>query len=76
MPRVQIRKNVKYTLMEPIILKEVHVSGIIVPNLKKMSFSNHDLKKYLEFKLQNYMDNVSILECVPIELVHKDWERG
>ena len=47
-----------------------------MPNLKKMSFSNHDLKKYLEFKLQNYMDNVYIVECVPIELVPKDWERG
>ena len=38
---VQIKKNVKYVLVEPIILKWVHVLGDIMPNLKKLLFFDH-----------------------------------
>ena len=38
---VQIKKNVKYVLVEAIIPKWVHVSRDIMPNLKRLLFFDH-----------------------------------
>ena len=75
-PHVPIKKNAKYPLEVPIISKGVQVSGNSFPNLLKLSFYDHYLIKYLEFKLQNYMDTTCVVEGGPIELVPMEWDRG
>ena len=40
-----------------------------MPNLKKLSFSYHDLMKYPKFKTTNYMESVCAMEGGSIELV-------
>ena len=46
---VQIKKKSKYVLVEKVIPKGIHVSGNIMPNLKKLSLFDHDLMKYNKF---------------------------
>ena len=47
----------------------------IIPNLKKMSFFNHDLHRFPEVKMKKYMTIVCDIEDGPIHMVPIDWER-
>ena len=47
-----------------------------MPNLKKLFFFYHDLKKHPKFKLDQYMEFVHIREGGTIELVHIKWALG
>ena len=73
-PHMTTKKNDKYTLVELFIPKGVWVMGKFLANLRKLSFSNRNLKKYLEFKLNQYMDTVHTIEGGPIELVPMQWD--
>ena len=57
-PHVSIKKNAKYPLVNPIILKGVCVMGDILDNLKKLLFFDHDLRKFKDFKTDKYMESV------------------
>ena len=58
------------------ILKDVQVHGDILPNIHKLSYANHDLMKYLEFKMTNNVETVCLLEGGLIDLVPMEWAWG
>ena len=45
-PKIIIIRNGRYLLIAPTILKGVQVTANIIPNLKKMTFVDHDLQKF------------------------------
>ena len=47
-PTILIHKNAKYPLVKLDIPKGMHLMEDILPNLKKHSFADHDLWKFLE----------------------------
>ena len=72
-PYVPINKNAKYTLVELVIPKNLRMIGKVLPNLWKFSFVDHDLKKCLEFKRDQYMEKVQNVESGAIELFPMEW---
>ena len=60
--------------MNVAILMGVHVTVNIIDNLKKLTFSDHDLRKFLELHMWKYMTSVQIVEGMPIQLVPMDWD--
>ena len=57
-PKVTFGKNSKYQLVTPAILIGVHVMVNIIPNLQKMGFIGHDLRKFPELDMKQYMTTV------------------
>ena len=47
-----------------------------IPNLQKMSFDDHDLRRFLELEMKKYMTIVYDTEDVPIHMVPMEWARG
>ena len=55
---VVIHKNAKCMSIKLSIPKDVHVTKDIMPNLKKLAFTDHDLGKFLEQKMSWYMTSL------------------
>ena len=71
-----ILKNAKYPLVNPTIPKGVHVATNIMDNLKKLTFSDQELRMFSELHMSKYMTIVKLVEGVPIQLVPMDWAQG
>ena len=65
-------KNENYQLVTPVIPKGVN----IIPNLKKMGLIYHDLQKFPELGMKNYMTTICETEDGTIQLVLMEWEKG
>ena len=74
--RVTVGKNYRYLLVMPAIPKGVQVTTNIIPNLQKMEFINHNLRKFLEIVMNIYMTTIRTTEYGPIHVVLMEWERG
>ena len=48
----------------------------MVPNLKKMGFVNHDLRKFPKLTMERYLTYVREKKDGPIHIVPMEWERG
>ena len=72
-PRVSINKNVKYLLVEHFIPPSVHITVDIMTNRKKLTFIDHNLRKFLKFHPSKYMTSTQWVEGGPIELVPMYW---
>ena len=48
----------------------------IIPNLQKMGFVDHDLRKFPELAMNRYMNTIQETEDGPIHVVPMEWERG
>ena len=74
-PKIRVPKNASYPLVAPTASKGVQVSQNIMPNLKKLTFVDHDIRKFPELDMKNYVlvqDTPDILKC----LVPMEWARG
>ena len=69
-------QNAKYLQVNPTIMKGVHVTVDIIENYKKLTFSNHDLRNFLELHMSKCMPSVQLVEGVTIQLVPMDQARG
>ena len=72
-PRINISKNSKYMLVSPSITKGIHVVVDILSNPRKMGFIDHDLTKFPELTMSQYMTYVRETEDGPIHLVLMEW---
>ena len=68
-----IRKNSRYPLANPTISKGVHVMTDIMANMNKLTFSNHDLRKFPKLHMSKYMMLVQLMEFGPLQL--QSWIR-
>ena len=48
----------------------------IMPNLRKLSFVDHDMNKHRFLDHQNYMDTIQDMTEVPKIFVAKEWDKG
>ena len=55
-PRVTIPKRIGAPLIVPLVPKEVKVLKDIFPNVRKLSYADHDMKVQADLDRQNYMD--------------------
>ena len=60
----------------PTIPKGVWVMMNIIPNLQKIGFVDHNLRKFPELKMNIYMTSIRDTEDGPIHIVPMEWERG
>ena len=54
-PKVRIPNNAMFPLVAPKIPKGVWVMQNMLPNIKKMTFIDHDIHKFIELDMKNYM---------------------
>ena len=59
-PNITIHKNSKYHLVKPVIPPGVYVTIDIMPNLKKLTFTNRNLRKFPELWISQYMTSVQV----------------
>ena len=74
-PKIRILKNARYQLVAPTILKGVRIPTNIIPNLKRMTFVYHNLRKFPGFAINKYMVVVRETEDGPKYLVLIKWDR-
>ena len=48
----------------------------IIPNLRKISFDDHDMKNHRDLDCQKYMDIVQDTPEAPKRFFEKEWARG
>ena len=75
-PKIRIMKNARCPLVAPTVPKRVWVTQNILPNLKKMSFIDHDLRKIPEMAMDKYMVFFRDIEDGPTRLVPVEFPRG
>ena len=63
-------------ILNPTISKGVHVMADIMSNLKKLTFSNHDLRKFPKLHMSKYMMLVKLMEFGTLWLLPMDWDHG
>ena len=56
--------------------KGVRITQNIIPNLKKMTFVDHDLQKFPYLAMDKYLISIKDIEDGPTRLVLMEWERG
>ena len=71
-----ICKNTKYPLVKLVIPCDVPVTIDIMDNLKKVTFSDHDLRNFPKIHMSKYMTSLQLVEGEPIQLVPMEWPRG
>ena len=75
-PRVMIPKKEWAPLIVPLVPKGVKVLQDIMPNLRKLSFVDHDTRIQIDLDCQNYMDTVQDTPDASKQFVAKEWDRG
>ena len=72
-PEATILKNGKILLIAVLVPKGVKVVKYILPNVKNLSYIDHDMKPPPELDHKNYMDSVEDTLEAPQQYVAKEW---
>ena len=72
-PEATIPKNRKIPLIVPLITEGVKVVKYIPPNVKNISYADHDTKLQLDLDHKNHMDIAKDTPEVPQRYVAKEW---
>ena len=73
---IHIAKDAKYLMWIPPIPMGVAVQGDIFTNIHKLSYADHDLTKYPNFHMNNYIKTFYSIEGPPLKLEPMGWDMG
>ena len=69
-------KQIGVPLIMPLVPKGVKLLMDSIPNLRKLSFIDHDTKKHKGMDCKKYMDTIQETLDGPNKFVAKEWARG
>ena len=75
-PRITVLEKKAAPLIVPLVPKGVKVLKDIIPNLRKLSFDDHDMRIQTDLDHQNYIDTVYDTVKAPKRFVANEWTRG